>query len=109
MEEILFEFAGLDSTVADTEVHEAVSSGGDAETLISWLVRTSFLGIETRDGSFVYVEGDSEAKKKRKAADRLAARLNRPLRYRIHPAFRPYLDIRDDDLHLEPLTDVGQA
>jgi predicted nucleic acid-binding protein len=81
-----------------------VSDRGDAEHLVNWLVRTSFLGIETRDSSFVYVEGDSEAKKKRKAADRLASRLDRPLRYRVHPAFRPYLDIPDDDLHLEDAT-----
>jgi hypothetical protein len=100
LEEVLFEFAGLDSTVEDNELREAVSGGNDAENLINWLVRTSFLGIETRDGSFVYVEGDSEAKKKRKLAYRLAARLDRPLRYRVHPAFRPYLDVRDDDLHV---------
>lgn len=101
LEEVLFEFAGLDSTVEDSELREVLSGVNDTEGVINWLVRTSFLGIETRDGSFVYVEGDSEAKKKRKAADRLAARLNRPLRYRVHPAFRPYLDIRDDDLHVE--------
>lgn len=104
LEEVLFEFAGLDSTVAETELREVLPKDSDIENLINWLLRTSFLGIETRDGSFVYVEGDSEAKKKRKAANRLAARLDRPLRYRVHPAFRPYLDIRDDDLHGESPT-----
>lgn len=104
LEEILFEFAGFDSTVEDTEMREVLADRSDADNLISWLVRTSFLGIETRDSSFVYVEGDAEARKKRKAADRLALRLDRPLRYRIHPAFRPYLDIRDDDLHLKDAT-----
>lgn len=101
LEEVLFEFAGLDSTVTVDELNDVLSGAKHRNALINWLIRTSFLGLETRDGSFVHVEGDSEVKKTRKAAERLAERLDRPLRYRVHPAFRPYLDIRDDDLHAE--------
>lgn len=98
LEEILFEFAGLDSTVSADDLAEVLSEVENAGALVDWLIRTSFLGLETRDGSFVHVEGESEVKKKSKAAARLADRLGRPLRYRVHPAFRPYLDVRDDDL-----------
>lgn len=99
LEEVLFEFAGLDSTISEDDLAEVLDGEQDPESIRNWLIRTSFLGIETRDGRYVHVEGESEARKKLKAAERLAKRLARPLRYRVHPAFRPYLDIRDDDLH----------
>lgn len=98
LEEVLFEFAGLDSTVTTDELKEVLADVQEIDRLVDWLMKTSFLGLETRDGSFVHVEGESEVKKKSKVAARLADRLGRPLRYRVHPAFRPYLDIRDDDL-----------
>lgn len=100
LEGLLFEFAGLDSTITEQELLEALAANDDPNGVKNWLIRTSFLGLESRDGSFVHVEGDSEARKKLKAAHRLADRLERPLRYRVHPAFRPYLDIRDDDVHI---------
>ena len=101
LEEILFEFAGLDSTITEAELAEALAESNDADAVRDWLVRTSFLGLETRDGSFVHVQGESQARKKVRAAERLAARLDRTLRYRVHPAFRPHLDIRDDDVHAD--------
>lgn len=101
VEEVLFEFAGLDSTVTELELAEALTGTRDPKAVRDWLIRTSFLGLETRDGSFVHVQGESQARKKLKSAERLAARLDRPLRYRVHPAFRPHLDIRDDDVHVD--------
>lgn len=99
LEELLFEFAGLDSTLVESDLADVLEGVEDAVAVKDWLIRTSFLGLETRDGSFVHVEGESEARKKFRAAERLALRLKRALRYRVHPAFRPYLDIRDDDVH----------
>ncbi|MBW9210114.1 hypothetical protein KV100_10625 [Mumia sp. zg.B21] len=99
LEGLLFEFAGLESTLTEEELRRTLATVKDADAVRNWLIRTSFLGLETRDGSFVHVEGESEARKKLKAAQRLAQRLDRPLRYRVHPAFRPYLDVRDDDVH----------
>ncbi len=87
LEELLFEFAGLDSTVTEEVLAEVLAANSEPEAVKSWLIRTSFLGLETRDGSFVHVEGEAEARKKLKAAQRLAERLKRPLRFRVHPAF----------------------
>lgn len=101
LEELLFEFAGLDSTVSESDLESVTSAHGDPLFVRDWLVRTSFLGLETRDGSFVHVEGEAQARKKLRAAERLAERLGRPMRYRVHPAFRPHLDIRDDDIYTE--------
>ncbi len=99
LEELLFEFAGLDSTISESVLEDTLSGDHGIQSAKDWLIRTSFLGVESRDGSFVYVEGESEARKKLRAAQRLSDRLERPLRFRVHPAFRPYLDVRDDDVH----------
>ncbi|WP_104112139.1 P-loop ATPase, Sll1717 family [Arthrobacter sp. N199823] len=113
LEEILYEFAGMDSTMDETELHEALSVvHGPAEVVHdpdevkSWLIKTSFLGIEIADGDFVHVEGETAARRKLKLAQRLSKRLDRPVKFRIHPAFRHYLDVRDDDLHTSDIRDM---
>ncbi|MFL0455881.1 P-loop ATPase, Sll1717 family [Brachybacterium paraconglomeratum] len=98
LEEVIFNFSGLDSTLSDTELRTTLEEVADHPILIDWLIRTSFLGLETRDGSFDFVEGEAEARKKERVAARIADREGREMRYRIHPAFRPYLEIRDDDI-----------
>jgi len=107
LEELLFNFAGTSATLSESELdsvfQESVVDGADAK---SWLLRTSFLGIEVKDGKFIHVEGQSEVDKKTRVARRLADRLARPQRYRVHPAFRNYLDIRDDDLHTPGVEDI---
>lgn len=99
LEEVLIEFAGLESTISSEQLDEVLDACSADVKVKDWLVRTSFLGVEARDGRFTYVEGESDARKKLRAAVRLADRLRRPLQFRVHPAFRPYLDIRDDDVH----------
>ncbi|HEY3547804.1 MAG TPA: hypothetical protein VGK17_17160 [Propionicimonas sp.] len=105
LEEILFEFAGLDSTLEVDALHEVLGLTNRSEDIIQWLVRTSFLGVEVDDGAFVHVEGAAEARRKLRLARRLSERLNRPRRYRVHPAFRNHLDVRDDDLHSPFISD----
>lgn len=106
LEEALYEFAGLDSTISASLIDEMLSPHGDAVDLRSWLIKSSFLGVEISDGDFVHIEGDTATRRKLIAAERLASRLGRPMRFRVHPAFRPHLDIRDDDLHAPEITDV---
>lgn len=109
LEELLFEFAGLDSTIPEALLDEVLAGNHDARAVRDWLIRTSFLGVENREGRFVYVEGESEARKKLRVAQRLADRLHRPLQFRVHPAFRPYLDVRDDDVHIHVLELDGES
>lgn len=98
LEEILFSFAGLCATLPEGELDEALSGAQEHSAVKDWLLRTSFLGIQSSDGHYTYVNGEAEARKKMVAARRLAARRSEPVIFRIHPAFRPYLDVRDDDL-----------
>lgn len=106
LEEILYEFAGFDSTLNENELAEALSEVNDSEKVKFWLIKTSFLGIEIADGDFIHVEGDASARRKLRLAERLSNRLGRETRYRIHPAFRKYLDVRDDDLHDDEIRDL---
>lgn len=98
LEEVLFSFPGLGAVVEESDLL-AASGNYDPDAVKTWLLRTSFLGIEVREGKFVHVEGDAEVEKKLRLAERIASRSGHPSRYRIHPAFRRYLDVRDDDLH----------
>lgn len=99
LEEILYEFAGLSSTLSAEELDTALTGNGDVFAVRDWLIRTSFLGIEVSEGEFKHVEGSEDAKRQLRVATRTAKKLTHPLGYRVHPAFRMYLDVRDDDLH----------
>ena len=100
LEESLYEFAGLSATLTSEELHAALAASGDSiPMIVSWLVAASFLGLELSEGRFEYVEGEVAARRKARVAMRNSDAEGRLPRYRIHPAFRPYLEIRDDDLH----------
>jgi hypothetical protein len=107
LEEVLFEFAGLNATLTEDDLSEVLqdSSTQPSETR-EWLLRTSLLGIEVREGKFMHVEGQSEVEKKLRVAKRSSERSGRPVRFRVHPAFRHYLDVRDDDLHTPGFEDI---
>jgi hypothetical protein len=97
LEEQLYELAGQNSTLMLTELESLM--GPDSPTLVEWLVQTSFFGLETNEGEFTYVEGQTAGRRKRRVAENYAAKEGRGIRLRVHPAFRGYLEIKDDDLH----------
>ncbi|WP_377104658.1 P-loop ATPase, Sll1717 family [Propionicimonas sp. T2.31MG-18] len=99
LEEALYEFAGLSATQPVGEIDRLLSSAADPEGLRKWLTAASFFGVEVADRKFEYVEGEVSARRKSLVAERIAAKEERTPRLRIHPAFRPYLEISDDDLH----------
>ena len=107
LEELLYEFAGVSATLTEEELQQVLEqSSHDPFETRSWLLRTSFLGIEVREGKFTHVEGESEVEKKLRVAHRSSERSGRPVRFRVHPAFRHYLDVRDDDLHTPGFEDI---
>lgn len=106
LEEVLYEFAGLDSTLEADLLIEILAKFPSSSDIKLWLIKTSFLGVEIGDGQFTHVEGENEARRKLLVADRMSNKLGRTKRYRVHPAFRSYLDISDDDLHSPLIQDV---
>ncbi|NTW38685.1 MAG: hypothetical protein HGA44_02175 [Cellulomonadaceae bacterium] len=99
LEELLYEFAGLGSTLDADTLMDVLSPSADPAATRDWLIASSFLGLELREGEFAYVEGDTAAKRKYKVAERGAHGRDQAMRFRVHPAFRAYLEIQDDDLH----------
>jgi len=99
LEELLYEFAGLGATLGAQELTDVLGGSPQPEAVRDWLVAASFLGLE-KSGEYVYVEGETAARRKMNVATRAAQRAEREMRFRVHPAFRPFLEITDDDLHL---------
>lgn len=106
MEEVLYEFAGLNSTLDESQLDAILGKFESSLDIRMWLLKVSFLGLETGEGEFEHIEGEIEARRKILVSQRLAERLGRQRRYRVHPAFRPHLDVRDDDLHSPGIQDV---
>lgn len=101
LEEILYEFAGASATLTERELRQLLLASSRADEIINWLMRTSFLGVEVSFGEFRYVEGRENARRQLNVARKYADRNDLDVRFRVHPAFRRYLEIRDDDLHEE--------
>lgn len=97
LEEMLFEFAGVNSTLSSSSLEQIL--GDTYDSMRDWLVSASFLGVEVSEGRFEYVEGSVAARRKIRVAQRAGQASRRPMQLRVHPAFRPYLEIVDDDLH----------
>jgi hypothetical protein len=106
LEEVLYEFAGLDCTMTDAALSKLLGGADDPTAVKAWLTRTSFIGVEVRSGEFVHVEGETDSRRQVKVAQRFAARQGDEVRYRVHPAFRPFLEVRDDDLHRGDVRDI---
>lgn len=99
LELAMIEFAGVSPVLTSDEVSELLEGAelrpDEVEGAISQLRDVSFLGIETDDGLFDYSD-DALAKRRADVlARRLSKREERPVRYEVHRAFRPYLGILD--------------
>jgi hypothetical protein len=106
LEEALYAFAGTDATLGTAEVEALLGQHEQPDQVRDWLVRSSFLGLEVRPGDFMHVEGETAARRQTIVAEKHAKKVGRPLRYRVHPAFRAYLEIGDDDLHWSEIRDA---
>lgn len=99
LENLLFEFAGLSATMTNAEIRSVLKPHDEAEATLLWLMAASFIGVEVAEEKFDYVHGETAAKRKKRVAEIQCKTAGREMRFRVHPAFRPYLEILDDDLH----------
>lgn len=98
---LLIEFAGCSSTLSHQEVLAIMASTGqeaDPEARLGDLLRASFIGIEIAPNRFDYPPSEVAEQRARVLARRFLETQGRAARFRIHPAYRPYLEIDDDDL-----------
>lgn len=100
---VLFEFAGVKATLSEDDVRSNLTStglqGSDDDLLLSALLRSSFLGMETTNEEFAFFTDETSMQRNLVLAKKLTLdRPGMPARYRVHPAFRPFLQVEDDDL-----------
>jgi hypothetical protein len=99
LSDLLFEFAGQPATIDESELRTLLSPHvPDVDDTVGTLLRASFLGIEVADGRFDFPMDETSEQRAMVLARRLEERLGREARFRVHPAYRPYLEIADDDL-----------
>ncbi|MBL8216019.1 MAG: hypothetical protein JNK87_35175 [Bryobacterales bacterium] len=101
LEGVLLEFLGLRSIVAHSEVTSCILKAGiaseQAQDVVQYLVKLSFLGLETSRGQFAYTDEARELNKNWILARRLTSLMQMAeARYEINPAFRAYLEISSD-------------
>jgi len=99
LSDLLFEFAGSPATITHTSLHDLlIDKVTDPEATISTLVKASFLGIEIAKDRFDFPMEETGERRANVLARRYSETASSSIRYRIHPAYRPYLEIVDDDL-----------
>jgi hypothetical protein len=99
LDDLLLEFAGLppEMPLRDAlDILASVATGMSADEAFGLLLRSNFLGIETGEDSFDFPVSEQGQKKAMVLAKRLGVQRGTDARARIHPAFRPYLEISDN-------------
>ena len=99
LESILYEFVGCEPILSDSKVQHMIFGAGVEAALmdevIDHLCSLTFLGIEVNDGDFRYADDPSEHRKNLVHARKLAETRGGRLRFKINPAFRAFLEVRE--------------
>jgi hypothetical protein len=95
LEGVLLEFLCSESVVTDSVVRERILSAGFAperiDSVVSHLVKLTFLGLEVAEGQLLYSDEFKELKKHEVLAEHLVRGSRSGRRCEINPAFRSYL------------------
>ena len=97
---VLLEFMDSDSILPASAVRANLNLAGiegeKAEYVIARLKAMSFLGVETAPNRFQYVEGETDSRRLDVLARKYSERAKQEPRYSIHPAYRSYLEVREE-------------
>ena len=99
LEQAMIEFVGATAILRESDVLALIGRAGVPDPkradVFERLRSLSFLGIEVADNSFDYSDDPREIEVNNRLALQLAQRRVGERRFKIHPAFRPYLSIND--------------
>jgi hypothetical protein len=90
-EPVIMDGARIRALIAQAGVDEAVVDG-----VFERLRDVSFLGLETGEGRFEFPGGGHSASRADVLARKLAEERESAVRYTVHPAFRSYLEMKED-------------
>lgn len=103
---ILFEFISESSIVEETRVRELILRSGitneAVDNVVSRLKSVSFFGIEVDAGKFEYPEVGALSDRAEAMSKKYRKEITAPLRFEIHPAYRPYLGIQSAPPFIPP-------
>lgn len=98
LDEVLLQFAGAPHTMPMSEAISLIAEGSGlspTDALFSRLIRANFIGLETGEDQFDFPAAEQTERRARVLATKLQKSLAREPRVTVHPAFRPYLGIKD--------------
>jgi hypothetical protein len=97
LEELLYEFVGTSAVVTEDDIGSALARAGIAAEVktdvIAHLISLQFIGREIGEGRFSYESEGPKARVTAVLARKAAEARGGVKRYRIHPAFCPFLEI----------------
>jgi hypothetical protein len=98
-EDVLLEFAGADAIISQSEALAMISrvlrDSDKEDEVFARLKAVSFFGFEISEGRFVFPEAGAESKRAEVLSRKHAESRESEIRMTIHPAYRPYLEIRE--------------
>lgn len=100
LEELLYEFVGSSALITENDIELALARAGIAvnmkDAVIAHLLALQFIGREIGEGRFSY-ESEGPSARVTDVLARKAAEVHGGLRrYRVHPAFCPFLELAED-------------
>lgn len=99
LEELLYEFAGLPAILTQDDIRSAIAAANISERMLDdvivHLLALQFIGRETGPDRFSYGSEGPEARVTGVLARKTAEARGGIRRYRIHPAFCPFLEISE--------------
>ncbi len=99
LDSILYEFLGVESELDRAKVESVLKSGGVSTDRIGYVIdhlcSLTFLGIEVKDDEFRFANEQVELQRNLILSKHLVEARGYPSRYRIHPAFRAFLEVSE--------------
>jgi hypothetical protein len=103
LEELLYEFVGSPAVITEHDIESALTRAGISSDVKSdvtdHLLTLQFIGREVGEKRFSYESEGPRAKVTAVLARKTADAHGGLRRYRIHPAFCPFLEIVEEDIH----------
>lgn len=97
LEELLYELGGGPALIGEQDILVAMQRAGVNESLrddvVAHLLSLEFLGRETAPDRYSYGDEGPQARLAEVLARKVAEARGTPARYRVHPAFCPYLEL----------------
>jgi hypothetical protein len=102
LEELLYEFVGSSALITEDDIGSALARAGISSAVqtdvVAHLLALQFVGREVGDGRFSYESEGPDAKVTDVLARKAAEAHGGLRRYRVHPAFCPFLELVEDDV-----------